>query len=76
MDLQIKAQIMQMVGINESADISQQGMDKFTRRNFLIKMKTYLQTAGVFSLHVFGLWMCRFISYKLISNREIMNFRR
>lgn len=45
-------------------------------RNFWKNIRTYLTTGGILLAHIAGVWGCRFISYKLISNKEIMAFRR
>lgn len=46
------------------------------RKNFWRNVGMYFTTGGLFFAHIAGVWLARFISYKMISNKEIMNFRR
>ncbi len=46
------------------------------RKNMWKNVQMYFITGGLFFAHFVGVWLARFISYKMISNKEIMSIKR
>jgi hypothetical protein len=80
-DEHIKNKIRGMLNKQEDqADISESPVSAISqrrqRKNFWRNVGMYFTTGGLFIAHIAGVWLARFISYKMISNKEIMSFRR
>jgi hypothetical protein len=70
-----------LLGQNEDEESNDSGIlaNIAQRRNkklFWKNLQIYLQTGFILAAHIGALYAARFLSYKFISNKEIMNFKR
>ena len=80
-DEHIKQLIKNKLGlVDEQPDMSDMPINAISqrrqRRNFWRNFMIYFTTGGVFAAHIVGVYLLRFLSYKMISNKDILSFKR